>query len=365
MKKFILLLATIFMLFTADSFASIITKDTVYACTANILGSVNLRNYQTDIDNSKNSWKALNGAPLNNNQFVPLANAGTFKYLLTFVSTPLGGMPSIETDTLTVIINNKILKKISLDGPMQICKGDSVKVFFADSTLLTKPLIWANGDTAFYTFAKDDADVLPMLQMEDQKLCISLVRDFKIATFDCNSSIKDGKILTEDSAVICLPSLSVDLRKFQVNSDVNNNIWSSLDEPTLVDNHIFVTTTEGTYRFQLFFIEMILGNPNEYLDTLVLEVKSGCVTSVNSETDLNNSISVFPNPASDIVTVSNKNRFVTYNSILVKDVLGNTVKVININGFDSDLKIDLSSLAKGCYYLTSDNHIYLGKVIIE
>jgi hypothetical protein len=366
MKKFILLLITTFLLFSANSFAeTIITQDTVIRCVANGFGSIDLRSYQTNNDNSKNTWTALNGAPLSGNQYVALNNAGTFKYKLTFVDIPVGGgMPSMAYDTLTVIIKNKTHKPLSLDGSSQICIGDSVKVFFADSTLLKKPLVWGDGDTAFYIFAKNDADLSPEIQIEDQNLCLWIVRDFKIATFDCNSAIEDGKILTQDSAKVCLPTIQTDLRDFQVNKDVDKNFWKSLDGPTLIDDHIFVPTTEGIFRFELFFAEMILGNPNVILDTLVVDVKNGCITSINTESELNNSISVFPNPTKGTVMISNKNRAFASKKLHIKDVLGNVVKEF---AFDENLDgktIDLSNLVDGCYFISDEQNSQIGRVVL-
>lgn len=367
MKKFILLLKIAFLLFSVNSFASsIITQDTVIRCVANGFGSIDLRSYQTNNDNSKNTWTAINDAPFSSNRYVSLANAGTFKYKLTFVDVPVGGgMPSMAYDTLTVIIKNKTLKPLSLDGASQICIGDSVGVFFADSILLKKPLVWANGDTAFYTYVKNDNEIHVESQIEDQNLCLWLVRDFKIATFDCNSVIKDGKILTQDSANVCLPTIQKDLRDFQVNKDVDKNFWKSLDGPTLIDDHVFVPTTEGLFRFELFFAEMILGNPNVILDTIVVKVKSGCITSVNTEAELNNSILVFPNPTSGMVTISNKNRIISNKVLIIKDVFGNVVKELLTfdNSIDS-LKVDLSDLVVGCYFITDEHNSFISRVAL-
>jgi hypothetical protein len=401
MKNKLLLLTITIMLFKANGFASILTHDTVFYCWAKgLLSDLSLTKFQTNNDNAKNTWRAIDKRSVDNmvsNTVIKTTTTGFFRYELTFTDAPGGGLPVSVKDTLTIKIQSdwwtnasisvggstaicpsdsvllyfadsaklyrsypvvwsngkkgfhiyakpgtylttdqvsswsclkfdpitieaelSNIQALSVDGSSQICEGDSAKVFFADSALLTQPLIWSNGTKGFHTYIKESSFVKAEIQMQDANTCFAF-DSVLVQTGDCTSSIVDGIILNEDSSIVCLPSASIDLRDFQMDTSDIKNYWTSLDGPTLKDDHIFEPTAEGIYRFELYFAETILGQPNLFFDTLYIEVKKNCTTSINDQQELKEVFAVFPNPSSGWITLSKKNMDVAHQIILVKD----------------------------------------------
>lgn len=81
-----------------------------------------------------------------------------------------------------------------------------------------------------------------------------------------------------------------------------------------------------------------------------------------SENQLQNNFSLFPNPAYDIVNITNKNKNIT--SIQIVDALGK--KVLDVN--DNSNQLNISNLISGLYFVkikTEDNLIYYQKLIKE
>jgi hypothetical protein len=74
--------------------------------------------------------------------------------------------------------------------------------------------------------------------------------------------------------------------------------------------------------------------------------------------------SVYPNPASNVVNVSNIDALV--NNVALTDLNGRTVKTVKFNGV-SDAQVNIADLASGVYLMTisSDRGTTIKKVVKE
>ena len=76
---------------------------------------------------------------------------------------------------------------------------------------------------------------------------------------------------------------------------------------------------------------------------------------VVSGTEISSSdIQLFPNPASSQIVINNTNTAFAFETIIIVDAYGRTVKSIDATGTDN-YTIDLSSLAEGFYFATLKN----------
>ncbi len=56
---------------------------------------------------------------------------------------------------------------------------------------------------------------------------------------------------------------------------------------------------------------------------------------------------------------------VAHQNILVKDILGNVLKVVAFDAALESINIDLSSLMEGCYFITDDRNSPVVRVILK
>ena len=85
-----------------------------------------------------------------------------------------------------------------------------------------------------------------------------------------------------------------------------------------------------------------------------LEVTRG---TVNVESNLTSTISVYPNPANDFVTVANAENA----NIVIVNMLGEVVA--NVNNASSNQNIDISKLANGTYFVKVDGEVFKINVV--
>jgi len=271
MKNKLLFLTTIIICIAFSSRASIITEDTVYKCIPS-LSVVDLRHYQTNPDITYNSWKSIDGETLVDKHLYTPNKKGFFRFELTHIYIG-SGLPSISKDTLTVGVNQEKTLVISVEGQPSNCIGVADKLFYADSVLLKKPLVWSNGDTAFHTHMFD-ANYTVQTQKEDEQMCLVFPIVLPVAKVNCNAN-----------------------------------------------------------------------------DIEELEAK--------------NSFAIFPNPTKGIITIVAKDDVGFNAKIVVKDILGNVVKEFDASSSQKNLSIDLSSLTQGCYFISGNDGVHMGRVILN
>jgi len=105
-----------------------------------------------------------------------------------------------------------------------------------------------------------------------------------------------------------------------------------------------------------FFDEACYGET--YYRLLVVDANNSSSFSkviVVSGTEISSSdIQLFPNPASSQIVINNTNTAFAFETIIIVDAYGRTVKSIDATGTDN-YTIDLSSLAEGFYFATLKN----------
>jgi hypothetical protein len=122
------------------------------------------------------------------------------------------------------------------------------------------------------------------------------------------------------------------------------------------DTQIYVGTTLGPVFNQIAFLNDGYGG-FAYIDKVNVGLPLGI------EDHLATQFSVFPNPSSDIVNLTNSAN-VLMNSVNITDINGRTVKSMNLNGV-SNAQINISDLASGMYMMniSSDQGTATKKII--
>jgi hypothetical protein len=105
--------------------------------------------------------------------------------------------------------------------------------------------------------------------------------------------------------------------------------------------------SKANVKFKFEFVSG-LGN-NIYIDDINITSTTGI-----SEEDQNNSLLVYPNPVSDILTIDFAETNINSGSIEIKDLSGRTVYTQIIDGKGNNtslLQVDVSNLTSGIYFL--------------
>ncbi len=116
-----------------------------------------------------------------------------------------------------------------------------------------------------------------------------------------------------------------------------------INDTTLVFNHTFSGQVfNATLNFTATTVEF---DPELWLIS-----RNNTVQSIDDISGLNSFVSVFPNPASDEVIVSIKNGL-QVSAIEIDDVLGKKAIVKDVDQFAAEIKIDLTGLSAGLYFI--------------
>jgi hypothetical protein len=75
------------------------------------------------------------------------------------------------------------------------------------------------------------------------------------------------------------------------------------------------------------------------------------ITAIGNKTELQNKLSVYPNPFSERVTISNQSELNL--AIEVSDITGKLIKSVQSN--ESSISMDLNELTTGVYFITVNN----------
>lgn len=98
-------------------------------------------------------------------------------------------------------------------------------------------------------------------------------------------------------------------------------------------------------------VEFLYGNTNFETDTCLLTLNA--TTGTPESSIVENEISIFPNPASNEITIQS-DKWIHKNNYLIYDYQGNLIltgKLISENTF-----VDISNFSNGMYFLKIDNH---------
>lgn len=109
------------------------------------------------------------------------------------------------------------------------------------------------------------------------------------------------------------------------------------------------------------------GSVFEPIDELQSQYDDATTLSISENSISENSILIFPNPASDRVTIKGANN-TTFDSYILRDITGKVVQKNSINSPQNRLLIDLGSRAPGVYFITirrGDKKLKTKKVIVK
>jgi PKD repeat protein len=152
--------------------------------------------------------------------------------------------------------------------------------------------------------------------------------------------------------------------------DVSDNFWKSPDIAITTEGDFVNTLQEGMYSFRYIATDKS-GNVahSEWRIIRVLPAgEGGCTTGISSGDNLENRISVYPNPSAGkfILKVDLDNSVQV--SVKVVNALGQTVSVVDEGSMASRMmSIDLSSQASGVYmlYITAGDKTTVKQIVIN
>jgi hypothetical protein len=162
---------------------------------------------------------------------------------------------------------------------------------------------------------------------------------------DCNISINLSAKMDSTMTIIAERKLSSDsafkiLTLFQSNQSFSNQHFSYLDHLSNLDYN------SVRYRYK-----MIIGNDTTYfLDSTKIDLSIAC----NSDTVFENELIVYPNPASDFLTVSINNKEEGLYTLVITNESGQQIHISKFpKNQTRELKtINCSSFSKGYYFIS-------------
>lgn len=119
----------------------------------------------------------------------------------------------------------------------------------------------------------------------------------------------------------------------------------------------YLTWTERTQALNAYNGQTIrIGIRCVSNDNYMLMIDDFKVTATTLSTDdfVSSKFSVYPNPANDLVTVSN-NGSIQINKVSITDINGRTVKSLNYNGV-TETQVNISDLNSGIYFMNIDTN---------
>ncbi len=234
------------------------------------------------------------------------------------------------------------------------------------------------GATAFDQFS--DGDITNMIQVQNN--VNTAVRDTYTVVYNVmDSENKSAAPVTRTVIVNTEPDPDF---TFTVNGATVSFVDASLYNPTswkwifgdLTGSNVLIPTVNhtytatGTYNVCLEAKNMFNNPPfNKPADSTCKAVTITTISTAIADVDLEKSISVYPNPASDQFVIEVKTTDFNPTSIVVYDMVGKQIELINIKDFSNELKLsfDASSYSDGIFFvkLFSDKGSVSKKVMIS
>ncbi|REK48260.1 MAG: T9SS C-terminal target domain-containing protein [Bacteroidetes bacterium] len=149
-----------------------------------------------------------------------------------------------------------------------------------------------------------------------------------------------------------------------------NNIASGLSFPYTIDNFCSITSTSQGTGYYYFFYNWEIRLPG----ASCISARTPVTAVVNQpnllgDIDKLNSLSVYPNPATENITVEFRIHQIKNARINLLDALGNVVSTSKIASASGEFKesVDVSGLAKGVYMIQilASNKNYYHKLVIQ
>ncbi|MGA2296279.1 MAG: T9SS type A sorting domain-containing protein, partial [FCB group bacterium] len=288
------------------------------------------------------------------------------------------------------------------------CTGSTQGIFSPDSSAIVEDMpqdsTRANLGTiklntaASFNFGLSSKDLVPVNPaIKTWKAWVKdLTKDARaVITFTDNVG-NDTTITINYFAVSLSLQPDLDFGKLYIGDSLEKNLWvinNSKTGPVLIDSIQLMFKNKGFevtdvslpqiipanvfMQFKISFKATIGGlfidsvgvgdSCNFYFKSQVKAEVSDSINGVNDLNNANNSITIFPNPASNELRISynlNANKKVT---ISIVDVLGNEVYSATEQGLagTNNTKIDLSALPQGVYYLKLSSGAFSNKKILS
>ncbi len=168
--------------------------------------------------------------------------------------------------------------------------------------------------------------------------------------FDLNTEIQLGFAVRSDQPeqyTISIEQIEgIDLANAPV--FLKDNLTDTITNLKEASYSFSTASTTQSNRFTLFF------TPEDTLST------------EDASANLNNAIALYPNPSKGILTLTYIGNE-TFEKAIVTNINGKLVKEINLNNFSESLDIDLSSFAKGMYFMQihTTNTIVTEKILLK
>lgn len=186
-----------------------------------------------------------------------------------------------------------------------------------------------------------------------------------------------------DSSVITLNFAIPAGTGYKLGTDAaqNNTLWgnasprlkrsqgAAVSYPYVINNLVSITnSTQGLNVYYYFYNWEIEKTSTVCTSALTPVVAEVVVTGINSLTN-NNNIQLFPNPASDKVTITSNAAINSNVNVNIIDVAGRVAQTTSYNNFaaKSQQTIDISKLAKGVYFvkINAAGSEYIEKLIVK
>lgn len=256
---------------------------------------------------------------------VQLSNSGNYYLTVT------NGCGSANSNTVTLTVNSPT---VSVSGLMSVCAGQSTTLTAAGAINYS----WNTGSNSSSITATPSANTNYTVTGIDAQGCI----DTETLTVVFNS-------LPLVSSVSSNSLLCVGQSATLTATGANTYTWSTTENTTSI---AVSPTIQTTYT--------VIGTDANGCSNSSIVTQSVSLCTGIAQLVYESSISVFPNPFNDVITI--KNSFENYNIVIV-DVLGKVVFEKQI--VSSETSIDLSELKIGVYQLMvkGDTSSYTQKII--
>jgi hypothetical protein len=182
-----------------------------------------------------------------------------------------------------------------------------------------------------------------------------------------NASVCQGTVVVVD---LLPPTFTCpDNQSVMIDPDGTHTVadyWDSID---VTDNCTSVSTTQdpapGTVLgFGMY--DIALTATDEYGNVTTCDFTLDLTILGTQDNELNNAISLYPNPANEQVTISNSSN-IALETAMIYDLNGKLVSQINLQNMQSEKVIDVATFATGVYmvYITGEQSSVVKRLIKE
>ena len=262
-----------------------------------------------------------------------------------------GTDPSGNSESITVEIT--IIDTVDNENPIAVCQDFTVELDENGSITISGDDVdgGSSDNSGFYTVTID-VNTFDCSNIGDNEVTLTVTDPSEnVDTCVAIITVEDNSapLITcpDNQFVVAGPDGTVILPDYVANNEVTATDNCS-DNLTIVQDPA-AGTILGMGSYTITFITTD-SSGNENMCSFELDVT---VLGLN-DNELNNGLSVYPNPSSNVVTVNSKTDLLT--SILIFDINGK--QILDINTINSETKtLDISNFSNGIYFMTINNEV--------